>query len=275
MSHGERRDRLPGRGIRPLPDRIPGGDAPVDWDAGNAVRPIPRPSHRGPLRGGRGPNDVFELNRRRLRNGAPRPQKLHAFFDRRRQCPGGRERDRRVPQSRRSDHRPAELQPDRLRPSPNRPKQRASDAGGFGSPGSLPLLLPCPGRRHVGAKHPGRRTLGEDWESLVVRANWSEPGVKSNARGLNIWFESSRVMYNMDQTAYAATRFAAAWQDVVRLLSSRPRETSRRILFSLQSSNPDVFLRVQDVDGRQVGWYSTTETCGGFSNSQIPNAGYS
>ena len=114
-----------------------------------------------------------------------------------------------------------------------------------------------------------------DWESLVVRANWSEPGVKSNARGLNIWFESSRVMYNMDQTAYAATRFAAAWQDVVRLLSSRTRETSRGILFSLQSSNPDVFLRVQDVDGRQVGWYSTTETCGGFSNSQIPNAGYS
>src|SRR5438034_1596963 len=92
-----------------------------------------------------------------------------------------------------------------------------------------------------------------DWESLVVRANWSEPGVKSNARGLNIWFESSRVMYNMDQTAYAATRFAAAWQDVVRLLSSRTRETSRGILFSLQSSNPDVFLRVQDVDGRQVG----------------------
>ena len=161
MSHGERRDRLPGRGIRPLPDRIPGGDAPVDWDAGNAVRPIPRPSHRGPLRGGRGPNDVFELNRRRLRNGEPRPPRLHAFFDRRRQCPGGRERDRRVPQSRRPDDRPAELQPDRLRPSPNRPKQRASDAGGFGSPGSLPLLLPCPGRRHVGAKHPGRRTLGD------------------------------------------------------------------------------------------------------------------
>src|SRR5439155_1270724 len=133
MSHGERRDRLPGRGIRPLPDRIPGGDAPVDWDAGNAVRSIPRPPHRRPLR--------------------------------------------------------------------------------------------------------------------VVRANWSEPGPKPNARGLNIWFESSRVMYNRDQTAYAATRFAAAWQDVVRLLSSRTRETSRGILFSMQSSNPDVFLRVQDVDG--------------------------
>src|SRR5438876_1198981 len=114
-----------------------------------------------------------------------------------------------------------------------------------------------------------------DWESLVVRANWSELGPKPNARGLNIWFESSRVMYNMDQTAYAATRFAAAWQDVVRLLSSRTRETSRGILFSMQSSNPDVFLRVQEVDGRQVGSYSTTETCGGFSNSQIPNAGYS
>src|SRR5438876_2864272 len=114
-----------------------------------------------------------------------------------------------------------------------------------------------------------------DWESLVVRANWSEPGPKPNARGLNIWFESSRVMYNRDQTAYAATRFAAAWQDVPRLLSSRTRETSRGILFSMQSSNPDVFLRVQDVDGRQVGSYSTTETCGGFSNSQIPNAGYS
>ena len=114
-----------------------------------------------------------------------------------------------------------------------------------------------------------------DWESLVVRANWSEPGVKPNARGLNIWFESSRVMYNMDQTAYAATRFAAAWQDVVRLLSTRTRDASRGILFSLQSSNPDVFLRVQDLDGRQVGSYSLTETCGGFSNSQIPNAGYS
>jgi len=114
-----------------------------------------------------------------------------------------------------------------------------------------------------------------DWESLVVRANWSEPGPKPNARGLNIWFESSRVMYNIDQTAYAATRFAAAWQDVVRLLSSRTREASRGILFSLASANPDVFLRVQDLDGRQVGLYSPTETCGGFSNSQIPNAGYS
>src|SRR5437660_9693109 len=114
-----------------------------------------------------------------------------------------------------------------------------------------------------------------DWESLVVRANWSEPGPKPNARGLNIWFESSRVMYNIDQTAYAATRFAAAWQDVVRLLSSRTREASRGILFSLQSSNPDVFLRVQDVDGRQVGWSPTTETFGGLSHSQIPNAGYS
>ncbi len=114
-----------------------------------------------------------------------------------------------------------------------------------------------------------------DWESLVVRANWSEPGVKPNARGLNIWFESSRVMYNMDQIAYAATRFAAAWQDVVRLLSSRTRDTSRGILFSLQSSNPDVFLRARDLDGRQVGFYSPTETCGGFSNSQIPAAGYS
>src|SRR5438309_10814248 len=82
-------------------------------------------------------------------------------------------------------------------------------------------------------------------------------------------------MYNTDETAYAATRFAAGWQDVVRLLSSRTREASRGILFSLQSSNPDAFLRVQDLDGRQVGFYSPSETCGGFTNSQIPNAGYS
>src|SRR5439155_23989879 len=101
-----------------------------------------------------------------------------------------------------------------------------------------------------------------DWESLVVGANWSEPGPKPNARGLNIWFESSRVMYNIDQTAYAAARFAAAWQDVVRLLSSRTREASRGILFSLASANPDGFLRVQDLDGPQFGLYSPTETCG-------------
>jgi len=107
-----------------------------------------------------------------------------------------------------------------------------------------------------------------DWENLVVRANWSEPGPKPNARGLNIWFESSRVMFNRDEAAYAATRFAAAWQDVVRLLAG-----SRGILLFLDSPNPDLFLRARDLDGRQVGSYSTTETCSGFCNSQIPNAG--